>query len=287
MILAQLRFALILLFVLAFALIGLPLDALAKARGWTLRQQLPLFFHRVLVRLLNIRVETTGEIAPGPALIIPNHVSWTDISIVGALNPLCFVAKKEVASWPVFGALAKAQGSVFVNRARRMDVRRVNAEMALRLNEGRRVVLFPEGTTGDGQRLLKFHTSHFAAAREALRQNPALDHVAVQPVSITYLRRHGMVMERKGRAAVAWYGDAALLPHLWDLLNNGPLNVRLTFAEPLAYRRDTDRKALSRLLAVCIRQNNYAALYNRGGLVLAGDKASPAPQPLLINAKTP
>eukprot|EP01037_Dinobryon_pediforme_P016404 gene16404-16582_t len=260
-----LRFALILLLVLAFVLIGLPLDALAQRFNWPVRVKIPLVFHRVLIWILHIRVHQIGEICKSPAILVPNHVSWTDICVIGALTPLCFVAKKDVASWPVFGVLARAQGSVFVDRERRMQVHKTNLEMAGRLQDARSIVLFPEGTTGDGLRLLKFHTSHFAAAREFLRQNPKIDSVRLQPVVVLYERRHGMVMDRLTRTQVAWYGDTALLPHLLFLLRLGPLDVTLRFLEPVLYQRGTNRKLIAQDIAQQIRRENYAILYKRVG----------------------
>ena len=275
---AVLRFLAILALALAFVVVGLPLDSVARRFGFGWRKHLPLLFHRTLVRILRIRIEIRGQMAASPALIIPNHVSWTDISVIGALKPLSFVAKKDVAGWPLFGSLARAQGSVFVDRNRRMKVHDTNLEMADRLLQGRSVVLFPEGTTGDGHRLLHLRTSQFAAVREALRQNPALGFIAVQPVSISYQRRQGLIMDRGARAAVAWYGDTDLLPHVWDLLRNGPLQVVLTFAEPLACRIDTDRKVLARHISAILRQMNYDGFYGRGGEINLRHKMNISPE---------
>ena len=260
-----LRFSLIILLILAFILVGLPLDALAQRFDWRIRPKIPLVFHRVLIRILQIRMQKIGEICTSPAILVPNHVSWTDISVIGALTPLCFVAKKDVASWPVFGVLAKAQGSVFVDRERRSLVHKTNLEMADRLGQGRSVVLFPEGTTGDGNRLLKFYTSHFAAAREVLRQNGALDSVKIQPVLISYTHRRGLRMDRLTRSQVAWYGDTDLVPHILTLLRLGPIDVTLRFLPPMLYQRGTNRKILAQAIAQQIRQENYAILYGRGG----------------------
>jgi len=260
-----LRFLYIVLLILAFILVGLPLDALAQRFGWSIRPKIPLVFHRVLIRILHIHVHKQGEICESPAILVPNHVSWTDISVIGALSPLCFVAKKDVADWPVFGVLARAQGSVFVDRERRSLVHKTNLEMAARLAQSRSVVLFPEGTTGDGNRLLKFYTSHFAAAREVLRQNAAMDSVKIQPVLITYTHRRGMKMDRLTRAQVAWYGDTELVPHILTLLRLGPIDVTLRFLTPMLYQRGTNRKMLAHDIAQQLRQENYAILYGRGG----------------------
>ena len=80
-----LRFFCILLLILAFILVGLPLDALAQRLNWSIRPQIPLVFHRILIRILQIHVQRRGEICEHPAILVPNHVSWTDISVIGAL----------------------------------------------------------------------------------------------------------------------------------------------------------------------------------------------------------
>ena len=269
---AVLRFALVLALILVFATIGLPLHSLAVRFRWGWRRRLPQMFHRSLVWILHIRTRVQGHIAAPPALLVANHVSWVDISLLGALAPLCFVAKDDVARWPVFGALARAQQSIFVNRKRRMGVRKVNLEMADRLMNGQRVVLFPEGTTGDGNRLLPFFTSHFAVTREVLRQKDDISAVAVQPVSIAYHRRHGLVMDRNARSSIAWYGDTSLLPHLWSLLKGGPVDAIVTFGEQTAVDIFENRKIFAQKTAKTIQGMNYQALYGRGEI--AGAKAN-------------
>lgn len=267
---AAIRFALVMVLILVFSAIGLPLHRLAGRFGWKWRRRLPQMFHRYLAWLLHIRIHIRGDIATAPALLVANHVSWVDISLLGAFAPLCFVAKDDVVGWPVFGALARAQQSIFVNRKRRMGVRKVNLEIADRLINGQSVVLFPEGTTGDGNRLLPFFTSHFAATRDVMQRNCDISHVAVQPVSIAYHRRHGMVMDRNARSSIAWYGDMSLLPHLWGLLKGGPVDAIVTFCEPVAVDIFENRKILALKISQTLQTMNYQALYGRGEI--AGTK---------------
>ncbi len=260
---ASVRFALVLILVVIFAALVLPLHGVATRFGWAWRDRLPQLFHRSLCRVLRVTTRVQGEMAPAPALLVANHVSWVDISLLGALTPLCFVAKDDVAGWPVFGALARAQQSVFVNRSKRMGARRVNDEIASRLIHGRRVVLFPEGTTGDGNRMMKFFTSHFEAPRVAFSQKDQDFAIRIQPVSIAYHIRHGLVMDRNSRSAIAWYGDTALLPHLWSLLKEGPVMAIVTFGPEFAVDSTYDRKLIARQMAETIRDFNYQALYGR------------------------
>jgi 1-acyl-sn-glycerol-3-phosphate acyltransferase len=152
----------------------MPVQWLAIRGNWQLQRQLPLFFCRVTCRLFGIRARFYGRIAgPSPQMIVPNHVSWADVLVLGCRQaPLRFVAKSEVAGWPLFGAIARLTGTIFVERQRPRSILRVNAALCERLAEGEDVVVFAEATTSDGNRLKRFNASHFAAARDLLRARP-------------------------------------------------------------------------------------------------------------------
>jgi len=135
----------------------------------------------------------------GPRLIAAN-VSWLDILALCSVEPVCFLAKREVEAWPVVSTFARLQETVFTDRHRRRTIPAANAAMAQRMLAGRPTLLFPEGTTGDGSALHKFHSSHFAAARDLLATASGIETVCVQPVAIRY-----------SSPAAAWLGDATLL----------------------------------------------------------------------------
>ena len=155
--------------VAAFALVTLPLmpvQWLAIALKSPLCRRIPVFYHRFLCRLLGVRVHVTGApVDARPLLIVANHCSWLDISIITAQSPVVFVAKSEIARWPFFGLLAKLQRTVFVERDRRHKTGEVNAAIAQRLAEGDPVLLFGEGTAGDGNRVLPFRTATISSGR--------------------------------------------------------------------------------------------------------------------------
>ena len=237
---------------LGFFAIGVPVQRLARARGWTLAGRIPVFFSRTLCRLLRITIHFHGRVSTaGGSLVVANHVSWTDILVLGTREPMSFLAKSEVAAWPLLGAFARAQGTVFVDRQRKSCVPIVNAAIADAMRRGRRVVLFPEATTSDGTRLKPFFSSHFAAAISA--------QATIQPVVIVYARRDGLPLGRAGRAALAWYGDLTLLPHLLALLRGGPVDCHVVFADPIAAGPESDRKALARAAEMAIRKTLRAA----------------------------
>ena len=130
------------------------------------RQTLAKHYSRALCALLRVRVRVRviGTPVHGqPALILCNHVSWLDIPLLASIGPVAFVAKQEVSRYPIVGVIAKLMRTVFVDRTRRHQTPEVNAEIAERLNEGHPVVLFAEGTSSDGNRVLEFRSALIGA----------------------------------------------------------------------------------------------------------------------------
>ena len=232
---AAIRLMLIVLALIGFFLVGTPLQWLAVRVRPTVADRIPLLFCRSLLRLAKVRLEVDGRSAEGPVMIVPNHVSWIDILAMGALAPFCFLAKSDVARWPIVSAFAAVQGTVFVDRMRRMSIPGANRAMAARMLEGRPMLLFAEGTTLAGPLPGRFHSSHFAAARDLLATDATRGTVGVQPVALAY-----------SRADAAWVGDEALVPHVWRVLRRPPLTCRIRFGDPIAYRAGSDRKAVAR-----------------------------------------
>lgn len=239
-----------------------PLQMLARRQGWRLAGTLPVLWHRLALAALGVRVTVHGAAAAGrPLLIVANHASWLDISILGSRLPLSFVAKAEVATWPLFGVLARLQRTVFVDRARRADAGRAATEMAARMAAGDAIVLFAEGTTSDGNRVLPFRSALVGAARQALTDGT--DAVLVQPVAVAYLARHGLPLGRAGRALVAWPGDVELLPHLLALVGSGPFDVAVAYGPARLFDASTDRKTLTAALEADVRRMLQGLLSGR------------------------
>jgi 1-acyl-sn-glycerol-3-phosphate acyltransferase len=167
-------------------------------------------------------------------------VSWLDIPVVGSLHPLSFIAKSEIDGWPVVGTFARLQRTVFIDRARRKATAEVSDAVAHRLKKGEAIVLFAEGTTGDGNRLLPFRSSLVGAAQAALA-DPSVERIHLQPLSITYTHRNGLPVTRRERPAIAWYGDMELAPHLGLFVREGPLDAVVTWGEPIPFEGDRKR----------------------------------------------
>jgi 1-acyl-sn-glycerol-3-phosphate acyltransferase len=185
----------------------IPLQWLAVQFSLPMQRRIPIFYHRLIVRLIGARIRVCGRRNhEQPLMIVCNHVSWLDISVISAVAPVVFVAKSEVARWPLFGLLAKLQRSVFVDRNRRHKTTDVNAEIGRRLAAGDPVVLFGEGTSSDGNRVLAFRTALIGAARDALAEAEHVQRVWLQPLSIAYTDLLGLPLGRQHRPLIAWYG---------------------------------------------------------------------------------
>lgn len=240
----------------------MPLQLLYLRLGLPQAKTLPHAYHRFVARLLGIRMHVTGEIASDhPVLLVSNHVSWLDIIVLSALTRLCFVAKAEVGTWPFISWLAKLQRTVFVDRTRRTLVKDKAGEIATRLAQGDTIVLFAEGTSGDGNKVLPFKTSLFSAA--ALGPDGEASNAVVQTVTLTYTHLHGLPILRHERPLIAWYGDMEMMSHIWTVLKRGPVDVQIRIGAPVALSDLRDRKKLAAFSEFQIRHDYIEQLTAR------------------------
>ena len=238
----------------------MPVQWVAVVLKSPLRRRIPVLYHRFVCRLVGVRVRATGTpLDDRPLLIVANHSSWLDISIITSLAPVVFVAKSEIARWPFFGVLAKLQRTVFVERDRRHKTGEVNAQIAQRLAEGDPVLLFGEGTAGDGNRVLPFRTALIGAARDAIAA-AGNERVWIQPLSIAYVSQQGIALGRHLRPRAAWYGKMKLTDHIGKIVRTGAVDVMVTWGDPIPYDGAIDRKVLARQLESAVRANTIAAL---------------------------
>ena len=213
----------------AWTMLLLPAQAVAVSLRLRAASSLPRFYHRGVCRIIGIELKVRGDQAPGkPMLFVANHASYLDITVLGALIRGSFVAKAEIADWPFFGLLAKLQRTVFIER-RSAHAAKHRDEISRRLEAGDALILFPEGTSSDGNRILPFKSALFSVAEREVDGRP----LTVQPVSVAYLKLDGLPIGREWRPNVAWYGTMNMLGHAWNVFALGKLTVEVGFQPPL------------------------------------------------------
>lgn len=169
------------------------------------------WWQRCFCQILNLQVEIDGAPSAESALWISNHVSWMDIPVLGSIRPLLFLSKAEVGNWPLVGRLARAVGTLFIQRGSG-DADRVVGNMVTELAAGRRVLFFPEGTTTDGFSVKRFFAKLFAAA--------LVNDSLIQPMIICYQRDDGHL-----HPLAPFIGDDDLVPHLFNILAADRIHV--------------------------------------------------------------
>jgi 1-acyl-sn-glycerol-3-phosphate acyltransferase len=257
---SHLRAGLLFCVIMAMSLIVIPPQWLFTKVWPAAARQFPHWYFRIVAKLMGIRLDIRGKPVSGkPCLYVANHLSWLDIVVLSAVKPMSFIAKKEVAGWPLFGILATVGRTIYIDRERRHDVRYSGAAIRKRFEKGEIVTLFPEGTSSDGNRLLPFRSALMGTAEMQVNDEP----VFVQPVTIAYTGVHGIPLGRVRRPIFAWHGKMQLLPHLLGVGRIGPFEVTLTFHQPTTVRASGSRKELARHCESLIRASVIEALTGR------------------------
>jgi 1-acyl-sn-glycerol-3-phosphate acyltransferase len=196
-----------------------------RIQAWSLR----------VLHCLGIRMRVQGAFHPGAKLVVANHVSWLDILAINATHPSKFVSKSEVGQWPVVGRMVTLAGTLLLERARRRDAMRVMGLLTSAMREGGTAAVFPEGTTGNGHRLLHFHGNLLQSAIDA--------DVPVQPVAIRYSDQDHAISPQ-----AAYVGDTTLVQSLWWVAGARGLAITLTVLPPQRVTH-ADRRALAESLS--------------------------------------
>lgn len=224
----------------ATAAATIPAEILLRAITLRNRPYLPILFHRGLSRAMGVGIRTHGQpVRGGPVLYVANHLSWSDIPVLGARIRASFVAKSEVAGWGPVGWLASFAHTVYVTRDRRHSTAAQKNVIADRLRAGGSIILFPEGTNGDGTGVLPFKTALFSVVDDV----PGL---IIQPVTLAYTRVNGLPVTRRQLPDLAWVGDTELAPHAAGFIGLGRVTADILFHAPIDPAGFPDRKALAR-----------------------------------------
>lgn len=259
----NLRLVIVIAVLVLTTLLLAPVQVTAMRFHRPLARALPVVWHRLALALIGVRVHVRGRVPRDrPLLIVANHVSWSDIPVLGSVMALCFVAKREVRSWPGVNLLAWLQRTVFIDRQRRHDSLGQAETIAQRMLDGDTIVLFAEGTTGDGHHVGPFKSALFGAVNTALRESH-VGRVTVQPVALAYVGLHGLPLARYHQGKASWPGDVPLGPHLLAFVRAGAYDVEVVFGEPAVVDADTPRKQVAALMQERVRSAFAAAMRMR------------------------
>jgi 1-acyl-sn-glycerol-3-phosphate acyltransferase len=217
--------------------------------------------------MLGMKIRVIGQAAlphgGRPVVYVSNHSSWVDIPVLGARLGASFIAKQEVGTWPVISQIARLGRTVYVRRSRASTARERD-EMRDRLAAGDSLILFPEGTSSDGSRVLPFRSAFLSIAEQAVTADGKTP--IIQPVSIVYDRLSGLPAGRATRPIFAWYGDMDIASHFWRLGQCTGLRVTVVLHEPMDPAAFAGRKQVSQSVwrvvaegASTLRQNRPAA----------------------------
>ncbi len=244
---------------LAFIIVQWPLLRLWPAAA----RRYPVWIDRALLAIIGVRVVLDGELSSDrPTLIVSSHSSWLDILSIGSIGPVSFVSKQEVADWPIVGFLATLIRTIFIDRTRRQATGSATAELAKRLIAGDRMVLFPEGTSSDGNRVLPFKSAIIGAVEKAVLGSD-IDDMSIQPMAVAFVRRGGLPMSRADRPFFTWFGDMDFAPHVWGVMLNAPVEIVITVGQPLRHSQYPNRKDMTRQLEIEVRRMLLSSIMGR------------------------
>lgn len=226
----------------SISLIPFQIIILSVHRGkWA--YELPYIWERGMCRIFGIKVVIEGVPNKDKQTIyMANHLSYLDIPAIASILKASFVAKADVAKWPVFGFLSKMQQTAFIERSRKEVALQKNALQNM-LAEGKSLIIFPEGTSSDGRDVLPFKSSLFSIA---LGENATQQDLYIQPVTVSLINANGAEPTTQDiRDLYAWHGDMTLPPHLWQFAKSCGATIKLTFHEPYIAATFDDRKILA------------------------------------------
>lgn len=224
---------------------------------------IPNFWHFLSCHLIGLKIikigEDIGKKNKNASIIYAsNHISYLDILVHGRWLKGFFIAKSDIASWPVFGYMAKLQATFFVER-RPTAIKEQKEQLTSFLTHGARLMFFPEGTTSNGWEVKAFKSSLFSAA---ISEDLILKkEILIQPVSLVYTHIDGKFITRKSSDIIAWYDDMSLVPHLWRLFQHGKLRCQIHFHTPIHISDlNMNRKEVAQYCETCIKKEVESTL---------------------------
>jgi 1-acyl-sn-glycerol-3-phosphate acyltransferase len=236
---------------LAAALVRLWIYLWRPKNPWRIVSRMTRRFVALIRMIVNVRITLQGDLdlldIKG-AFIASNHLGYLDGFVLGSLFPTIFVSKREVRSWPIIGWWTALCGTVYIDRERKGKITLVVEEIVERLNQKANILIFPEGTSTNGDHLLPFQSAPFAA--------PLRAHAPIMPLTITYRRINGAPVTDANRDTIYWYGDMDFMTHFWKLLAMRNIEVTVKFHAPI----DTSRYKNSSVSRKQLSQACYSAI---------------------------
>lgn len=243
-------------FLLSLLLVPPQLVVMAFTRGRA-AYILPHVWERCVCFIFGLKVIVEGKpYTTGQTLYIANHLSYLDIPVIASVLKASFVAKEDVAGWPVFGFLSKMQQTAFISRSRTQAAKGRYALQNM-LKDGKSLIIFPEGTSSDGQKILPFKSSLFSIAHDLQTKSELM----VQPMTLSLVKVNGQLPHNQTvRDRYAWHGDMTLSPHLWAFLKGNGATVKIHFHPPEPANNFSCRKTLAQHCHVSIEKGRVLAI---------------------------
>ena len=218
----------------------------------------PLFYWHVYLRMIGIKVVVHGQWSQAqPTLFVSNHSSYLDVMILGSLIPGSFIAKRDIAHWPIVSLLAKKfNKTLFIERYRHHHAQQQRDVLCQHLLTRQNLILFPEGTTSDGNRVLPFKSSLFDCASTRIDGL----FITVQPISITAIKLNDLPIARSFRPFYSWYGNMDLLTHMWVVFTCHRMTIEVVFHAPVTMDQFQHRKEMSKYCEQVITDDVVRAL---------------------------
>ena len=263
-------------FFVLVAIVHLWISILGLPNRWKILSRLNRNYTLLLRLILNIKVTIAGDegqLERGGYVIIANHVSYVDGIVLGSIFPIVFVSKREVKKWPIVGQWNVLCGTIFINRQRKKEVGALVREMTRKLRQDANILLFPEGTSTNGEKMLPFQTAPLAA--------PLRSRSIIVPVTLAYTTIDEQPVTAVNRDFVYWYGDMDFVTHFWDLLGRRGVEVLVTLQPKIECFRYADNSAGRKKLAEDCYNRVLGRVTGKGLILDDGGDSTDEPSTLL------
>ena len=209
---------------------------------------IPCFFHKLCSKVFGLKIKILGEISKNkPTLFVANHASYLDIIILGSLFKTSFIAKKEVSKWPLIGILAILQNTVFVDR-KISSLKSQENSILKHLENKNNLVIFPEGTSSDGNQVLPFKSSLFN-----IFENKINTKIPIQITTIVYKKINGIHLNRSDRKKITWHSNMSLVPNALNVLKKFSIEIEVIFNKQFLPKTNNRKK----IALHCWQKINY------------------------------